>query len=354
MYDGTIGRPRLPDDAQLAERRLLLLHRGRGEHLPARRQRHPEGGRVGRQGLRYLYGARECDHHVRCAQPVHAGDPGVASDDWKHAAMVRNTRKLVAIAATVAAVSLLATACSSGGSDPAPTGAVPSASGSDRAVRHGCPVVPRRHARRGRRGRRLAVGPVRRAAPVGQRHRLVADRARARRLQVGQPRGRPRERPVQGHDGHPHGPRHDPRVERQEDQPRRLPAARCRQRAQGPRRVGRLGHRGRHPLQGPHLRVPDLERGQPQELLERHSRGDGRPHEAGLRHHQGDRPRGPRRLGVAVDPADRPVRQVLPGLPRRARGQGLADRRGRHPHLPDRRRRPGRARAGHQGRPGRT
>ena len=34
---------------------------GRREHLPARRLRHPAGDRLGLQGLRYIYGARECD-----------------------------------------------------------------------------------------------------------------------------------------------------------------------------------------------------------------------------------------------------------------------------------------------------
>lgn len=53
--------------------------------------------------------------------------------------MVRNSRKLLAIAAAVAAAGLLATACSSGGSDPAPTGAAPSASGSEAPSGTGVP-----------------------------------------------------------------------------------------------------------------------------------------------------------------------------------------------------------------------
>ena len=318
---------------------------GRREHLPARRQRHSEGGRLGRQGLRYLYGARECDHHVRCAQPVHAGDPGVASDDWKHAAMVRNTRKLVAIAATVAAVSLT-----------------------------GDGLLVRRIRPRARRARRRPPRDRRHRPPRACPPSLVGMHVEGAEagawpsapfgalrlwdngtawsqielepgvykwdnlegvLENAQSKGMTDILMVLGTTPEWNAKKISP-----DDYPQ--PGA-----ASAPKDldgVGRLGHRGRHPLQGPHLRVPDLERGQPQELLERHSRGDGRPHEARLRHHQGDRPRGPRRVRVAVDPAHRPVRQVLPGLPRRARGQGLADRRGRHPHLPVRRRRPRRAR----------
>ena len=165
-------------------------------------------------------------------------------------------------------------------------------------------------------GRRLPDGPRRRDPAVGQRDHVVGDRDGAGPVQLGQARRRRRHRPEQRRHRHPHGAGRHPVLGHRRPglgRRRRRPARRGGH-AQGPRRLGRLGPAGGHPLQGPDHRVPALERGQPRHLLHRHAPGDGRADQARLRHHQVHRPGRHRRRAQHGHPAGRPVQEFYPAF----------------------------------------
>ena len=164
---------------------------------------------------------------------------------------------------------------------------------------------------------------------------MVADRDRQGHLQLGARRPRGRQRREAGHQGHPHGARLHAHLEREAHRPGRLPGPGRRIGAEEPRCLGCVRHAGRQALQGPHHLVPDLERGQPRDVLGRNPGGDGGAHQAGLRHHQGGGPQGARRRGQHDGAPRRSIRPVLPELSGRPGCAGLAGRRLRRPHVPD-------------------
>ena len=110
MYDGTIGRPGLPDGPELAQRRATTpAPSGTVNTCQLGDNVNPQVIAWASKGSGTFTVPANATRHVRRARTSACrSTPGSHSDDWKHAAMVRNRRKLVAIAATVAAVASLA------------------------------------------------------------------------------------------------------------------------------------------------------------------------------------------------------------------------------------------------------